>query len=187
MIDVSEGQHLLAEELTRTFGIDAGVFETDEGKKLLANVTLIFARFVHFNNLMHTPIVESKFMTQLGSLFFKEGHSNAYTRAKELADLLLRYEYTEDNSIYDDKPEGQAVYHVNEFIENGLRDVDEIVTDFLKESGTESVFQFKLAAGNAGTRFILAEQIICSGSAVRVACGNRKTYTNIIESIIFSS
>lgn len=186
MINVEEGLYLLRQELTRSLGVDEGIYKTDEGKLMLARVSAIYFRHLHHDFLTNGKFIESKFMGSIASVLHDAGETDSFIKAKEMSDLLTRYEYAGNQEDFDGKPEGEAYFRVSELIEEGFCELEEIGRAFFKEVGRESIFQFKVAGGIAGHSLILEEEIVRVSSVLKLACSSRKVYNDIIMSIVFS-
>lgn len=184
IIDIEEGLIDLERELVKTFEVDPAVFATEEGKRMLVEISMAFLRHSYLQYIMNDGMSEGKVMTEIASALYKAGQHVAFTKVKEMAALLLRYEASGDNPDMDDGPEGQAVFEAGEFFEEALREIEDIVMDIMRKDTKHQVYQFRQASGVAGHKMILAECIIAQSDAVRFACGSRRQYTEIISNII---
>lgn len=187
IIDIEEGLIDLERELVKTFGVDPSVFATDEGKRMLVEISMSFLRHSYLQYIMNDGMSDGKVMTEIASALYKAGQHAAFTKVKEMAALLLRYEASGDNPDMDDGPEGQAVFEAGEFFEEALREIEDIVMEIMRKDTEHQVYQFRFVTGPAGFKMIKADCVIAQSDAVRFACGNRKQYTDIISNIILSN
>ena len=187
IIEFNEGLLELRDVFSKTYGVLPEKFDTPEGQKLLMEIIMAYVKRMFYYHITNEVLSEAALMAEIASLLFKADMHETYTVVKGQSDMLVRYESASDTDYYDSKPEGKAYYDVCEFIEEAFRCVDETLMQVInQESPTskEVVYMFRLPSGKAALTTIVGEAVINKSSVVRVACGSRKQYTDIIRSIV---
>lgn len=180
MFDISENISPISLALIKTFEFEQGALDSKDGQRMVVELAMLGLKFFHFAKVTNTGLENHKLAQSIAELFFKNGHSEAYVKAKEIADKLVTIAYASDDSFYDDKPEGEAAYIFEEFLEDALHEVEQMIT----ELDRDVVYQFTQPKDQGGLRFIVAEALVNKGSVLKAACGSNNTYREIIRSII---
>jgi len=184
IIDIEEGLLDLETCLISTLGVSPAIFEKDAGKILRMEIALVYLRHVYHDWINRGTLSEAAIMTEIASALYKCGQAEAYYTAKVMADLLIRYEAAGDDHDFDDKPEGEAYFRMTEFEEEAFREVEAIAMDVFGREGNERIFSMSIPSGAAGHRMITCNLVINDAPALRVAMGSRKSYNEVIRSIV---
>lgn len=184
IIDIEEGLLDLETCLVNTLGVSPAIFEKDAGKVLRMEVALVYLRHIYHDWINRGTLSEAAIMTEIASSLYKCGQSEPYYKAKAMADLLIRYEAAGDDHELDDKPEGEAYFRMTEFEEEAFREIEQVAMDVFTREGPDRIFSMALPTGAAGHRMITCNMVVNDAPALRVAMGSRKSYNEVVRSII---